>query len=215
MPTPLFPYTWQYNNQSIEVLASNVNLFLPACNDSNKYSTEVTSSQIPYVIKPSMLSTCLKVEDLHSIDPNLPIENLSGWKVGGSVVLQSAGSYAVPLGTILVENGFGLSNFGIYPWKTSGVAYADVPGISLKQKVEPLGLFNTVTDLSTLSGLNYAQITFEHTYNVVGNNVEVILELKVDPCPLTVLPATTIEVNVSFEIEYLINNTCTVSYTGV
>jgi hypothetical protein len=42
MPTPLFPYTWQYNNQSIEVLASNVNLLLPACNDSNKYSTEVT-----------------------------------------------------------------------------------------------------------------------------------------------------------------------------
>jgi len=214
MPTPLFPYTWQYNNQPIEVLASNVNLLLPECNDANKYVTEV-GVFAPWIIKPSLLNTCLKVEDLHTIDPNLPIENLSGWKIGGMVVLQSAGNYVIPLGTITVENGFGLSNFGVYPWKNSGIAFADVPGMVLKGKLEPLGLFNTVTDLSTPNGLNYAQITFEQTYNIVGNNVELVIEMKVDQCPLTIPPATIIEVGVSFEIEYLINNNCNVNYIGV
>lgn len=47
MPTPLFPFTWQYNNQPIEVLAENVTQFvvnptakvIPVCAD-----TTVTSA---------------------------------------------------------------------------------------------------------------------------------------------------------------------------
>jgi hypothetical protein len=215
MPTPLYPFTWQYNNQPIEVLANNVNLLLPECNDSNKYVTNVTPG-IPWLIYPTLINTCTKVEDLNTIDPNLPVDNLGGWKIGGHLVLQGSDSYTVSLGTLTVENSNGLFNAGLFPWKTSGMASAQIPN-TFNLITEPLGLFNTATDLGTPSGINYVQVRFTYTptYPVVGNTITYALELTVERCSIsqTATPPTAeIEIAISFEWEFLINNLCTVSY---
>jgi hypothetical protein len=216
MSTPLFPFTWQYSNQPIEVLANNVNLLLPECNDSNKYTTNVTPG-IPWFIYPTLINTCTKVEDLNTIDPNLPVENLSGWKIGGHLVLQNSDSYTVSLGTLTVEDSFSLSNQGFYPWKTSGTTSAQIP-TTFNMVTEPLGLFNTATDSGTVSGINYVQVRFTYTptYPVTGDTVTYALELTVERCSIseTATPPTAeLEIAISFEFEFLINNVCTVTYT--
>lgn len=216
MPTPLFPFTWQYNNQPIEVLANNVNLLLPECNDSNKYITNVTPG-VPWLIYPTLINTCTKVEDVNTIDPNLPVEDLSGWKIGGHLVLQGSDAYSVSLGTLTVENSYNLSNQGFYPWKTSGTTSAQVPS-TYTMITEPLGLFNTATDLGTGSGINYVQVrfTYEPTYPSVGNTVTYALGLTVERCSISQAatpPTAELEIAISFEFEFLINNLCTVSYT--
>jgi len=216
MSTPLYPFTWQYNNQPIEVLANNVNLLLPECNDSNKYVTNVTPGIVPWLIYPTLINTCTKVEDLNTIGPNIPAENLSGWKIGGQLVLQASDSYTVSLGTLTVENSANVPNGGFYSWKISGMAWAQIPN-TYNLITEPLGLFNTASDLGTPSGINYVQVRFIHTptYPVVGNTITYALELNVERCSIsqTATPPTAeIEIAIAFEWEFLINDVCTVSY---
>lgn len=221
MPTPLYPFTWQYNNQPIEVLASNVNLLLPECNDSNKYITNVSGATPPWIIYPSLLNTCTQVEDLNTIDTNLPVQNLSGWKIGGQLILQQQSSYTVSLGTLTVENGFGLVLDGLFPWKTSGMTWAQVPG-GYNIITEPLGIFNTATDLGVPSGNNYVQVKF--TYEPVpyppvsGNTLVYELVLNVERCSISETPSSPtdeIEIAISFELEFLIDTQCTVTYSGI
>ena len=223
MPNPIFPFTWQYNNQPIEVLAANVNLLLPECNDSDTYVTNVTNDILnPWFILPTLNNTCTKVQDLHTLDPNLPIQNLSGWKIGGNLVLQSQPSYTVSLGTLTVENSFGLMNDGLYAWKTSGMTSASIPGPGSYTRIsEPLGIFNTATDIGVPSGINYVQVKFTYDYVAyppTGSTLQYDLVLNVERCSISETPASPtdeIEIWISFELEFLIDTQCTVTYSGV
>lgn len=220
MPTPLFPYTWQYSNQPIGILANDINLLLPECNDSDKYITNVSGGS-PWIIYPTLINTCSKVEDLNTIDSNLPVQNLSGWKIGGYIVLQSQPSYSVSLGILTIENSFGLLSAGLCPWKTSGMTWAQKP-LTYLAITEPLGIFNTATDLGVLSGNNYVQVTFTYepvTYPPVGTTtLDYQLMLHVSRCSISetpALPTDEIEIAISFELEFLIDTVCTVLYSGV
>jgi hypothetical protein len=222
MPNPIFPFTWQYNNQPIEVLASNVNLLLPECNDADKYITNVSAAVAPWVIYPTLINTCSKVEDLNTIQPNLPVQNLSGWKIGGHVVLQAQPSYSVSLGILTVENSFGgtMLNVGLYPWKSSGMTWAQIPG-GYKIITEPLGIFNTASDVGVPSGNNYVQVKFTYepvVYPPSGTTLDYQLMLYVDRCSISetpALPTDEIEIAISFELEFLIDTGCTVLYSGI
>jgi hypothetical protein len=220
MPTPLFQYTWQYNNQPIGILANDISLLLPECNDSEKYTTNVMDGSI-WLIAPTLKKTCTKVEDINTINPgNLTPQNLNGWKIGGSVVLQNQSSYSVSVGTLTVENSFGLVNDGLFPWKTSGLASAQEPP-SYNRTVEPLGLFNTATDQGVPSLINYVQVKFTYdyvTYPPTGTTLEYNIMLNVERCSISETPASPtdeIEIFISFELEFLIDQQCTVSYSGV
>jgi hypothetical protein len=220
MPTPLFQYTWQYNNQPIEILANNINLLLPECNDSDKYVTNVMGAP-NWFIAPTLINTCSKVEDINTINPgNQPPQNLNGWKIGGSVALQGQNSYSISVGTLTVENSFGLVNDGLFVWKTSGTASAQEPP-SYIRTIEPLGLFNTATDLGVPSLTNYVQVkfTFDYvSYPPIGTTLEYNIILTVDRCSISETPTLLtdeIEIVISFELEFLIDTVCTVLYSGV
>ena len=220
MPNPLFPFTWQYNNQPIEILANNINLLLPECNDSDKYVTNVGPVVPPWIIYPTLINTCSKVEDLNTIDSFLPVQNLSGWKIGGHLVLQNQPSYSVSLGILTVENSFGLLSAGLYPWKTSGMTWAQTPPTYIAI-TEPLGIFNTATDLGVPSGNNYVQVKFTYepvVYPPTGTTIDYQLMLYVNRCSISEtpdLPTDDIEIAISFELEFLIDTVCTVLYSGV
>lgn len=220
MPNPLFPFTWQYNNQPIAILANDINLLLPECNDSDKYVTNVAPVVAPWIIYPTLINTCSKVEDLNTIDSFLPVQNLSGWKIGGHLVLQNQPSYSVSLGILTVENSFGLSLGGLYPWKTSGMTWAQTPSTYIAI-TEPLGIFNTATDLGVPSGNNYVQVKFTYepvVYPPVGTTLDYQLMLYVNRCSISetpTLPTDDIEIAISFELEFLIDTVCTVLYSGV
>lgn len=213
MPTPLFPFVWQYNNQTINTLANNIALLLPQYDD---YTTNVAIQgppAIPFIIHPTLIESGTKINDLHTLTPNLSVNNLTGWKIGGSVLLQNATTYTIPLGVITVNDttSTGFLNSGFFPWKTSGNTICDIGGSV--QINEPIGPFNTVGDLTQINGQNYARINFNQTLNYITPYIlEVTLELKLESCPFTIVSVGPFETIVSFELEFLINDSCTITY---
>lgn len=215
MPIPLFPFVWQYNNQTINTLANDIALLLPQYDDYTTNVAFVNPPAIPFIIYPTLIESGTKIIDVHTLTPNLPLNNLSGWKIGGSVVLQNATTYTIPLGKITVNdpntNGSGLLNSGFFPWKTSGNVISDIG--SFVQTNEPIGPFNTVSDATQINNQNYARINFNQTLNwVTPYLLEVTLELKLESCPFTIPSAGFFETIVSFELEFLINDSCTITY---
>jgi hypothetical protein len=219
MPAPLFPFVWQYNNQTINTLANNVALLLPQYDDYTTNVAFVNPPAIPFIIYPTLIESGTKIIDAHTLTPNLPVNNLSGWKIGGSIVLQGQNSYSISVGTLTVENSFGLLNDGLFVWKTSGTASAQ-ESPSYIRTIEPLGLFNTATDLGVPSLTNYVQVkfTFDYvSYPPTGTTLEYNIMLTVDRCSISetpTLPTDEIEIIISFELEFLINDFCTITYVS-
>lgn len=215
MPTPLFPFVWQYNNQTINTLANDISGLLPQYDDYTTNVAILPPPATPFIIWPTLTQSGTKVIDLHTLTPNLPINNLSGWKLTGQVLLQNANTYTIPLGVITVSDpnttGPGLLNSGFFSWNTSGSVLSDIGGLA--QINEPLGPFNTVTDINQVNTQNYARINFVQTMNYVTPYVvDYTLELKLESCPFTIPTVGPLETIVSFEIEFLVNDACTITY---
>lgn len=215
MPTPLFPFVWQYNNQTINTLANDIAGLLPQYDDYTTNVAVLNPPALPFIIWPTLTQSGTKVVDLHTLTPNLPINNLNGWKLTGQVILQNANTYTIPLGIITVSdpntNGPGLLNSGFFSWNTSGSVLSDIGGLA--QINEPLGPFNTVTDINQVNSQNYARINFVQTMNYVTPYViDYTLELKLESCPFTIPTVGPLETIVSFEIEFLVNDACTITY---
>jgi hypothetical protein len=110
MSTPLFPYTWQYNNQTIDVLAANVNLLLP---NENNYNLEGLFGA-PWFLKPSMVKTSLEINDTYATTQPQP--TFTGYKVVGALQFTGGNPYVEYLGTVESSN-------GLYSWINKGSVY--------------------------------------------------------------------------------------------
>jgi hypothetical protein len=176
------------------------------CTENNTYKTGIYDV-FPWPIEPSMLKTCTRVEDTPAFPTALPV-NLQGYKVGGTIELFGSGSYSIYIGSVEIPN-TGVSIF--LPWKTTGTVSAlDETGLTTIAITNPLSLFVTVID-SASGSTSYAQIAIAATpYPGPGvNGYDLIM--FVDPTSLQPI-AGNIEATVSFEFEFLIDETLTPSF---
>ena len=176
------------------------------CQANSTYKTGIYDV-FPWPIEPSMLKTCTRVEDTPAFPTALPV-NLQGYKVGGTIELFGDVSYSIYIGSVEVPN-TGVSIF--LPWKTTGTVSALYEtGPDPIVITSPLSLFVTVID-SASGSTSYAQIVIVAIpYTGPGvNGYDLIM--FVDPTSLQPV-AGDIEATVSFEFEFLIDETLTPSF---
>lgn len=194
MPTTLFPYTWQYNNQPIEVLANDINLLLP---NENKYDLEVLYGS-PWALKPIMVKTSLEINNTYATTQ--PIPTFTGYKVVGALSFNGSNSYVQYLGTISSSN-------GLYSWINKGSVYVFGDQI----------LLNTHLVSAFTPG---ALVRDETTNNYVTADYMNILEDQAIPgeFDLYMVIASTNTVNnitmdiVSFEFEFMVPTNSIVNF---
>jgi hypothetical protein len=93
------------------------------CMASNTYKAGIYDV-FPWIIEPSMLPTCTKIEDYPVFPTSYPF-NLVGYKVGASTFVNNDNNVVEYIGTVEITNAPFPSAF--MPWKTSGTVttYAD------------------------------------------------------------------------------------------
>jgi hypothetical protein len=176
------------------------------CTENNTYKAGIYDV-FPWPIEPSMLKTCTRVEDTPAFPTALPV-NLQGYKVGGTIELFGDASYSIYIGSVEVPNtGVPI----VLPWKTTGTVSALYEtGPDPIVITSPLSLFVTVID-SASGSTSYAQIAIAAIpYTGPGvNGYDLIM--FVDPTSLQTIEGD-IEATVSFEFEFLIDETLTPSF---
>ena len=194
MPTPLFPYTWQYNNQPIDVLAADINLLLP---NENNYNLEVLYGS-PWVLKPSMVKTSLEINDTYATTQ--PIHTFTGYKVVGALSFNGSNNYVQYLGTVNSSN-------SLYSWINKGSVYVFGDQI----------LLNThLVSAFTPGALVYDEST---TNYVPADYMNILVDQAVPgEFDLYMIIASTTTVNniaidfVSFEFEFMVPTNSTVNF---
>ena len=95
------------------------------CVANNTYKAGIYDV-FPWVIEPSMLPTCTKIED-YPVAPTFFAANLVGYKVGGSTFVNNDNFVVEYIGTIEITNPDFTPEY--FPWKTSGTVTAEGNGL--------------------------------------------------------------------------------------
>ena len=85
------------------------------CVENNTYKAGIYDI-FPWIIEPSMIPTCTRVEDTPAA-PTLLAVNLVGYKIGATTTVNNDNYVVEYIGTVETNNGL---PGGYLPWKTSG-----------------------------------------------------------------------------------------------